>query len=148
MFRPLAYTSGNILSLIRKQVLNQRTLVSCNQIILPVCSLQQPKLQILRYKSKGSKNKVKPTTDTESDENASDEIQDKHTRTLRINTTSLRIDAILKAALGISRNKIELMFYESRIRVNGEKITKKSLSVQAGDEIDLIKGVNISNPNF
>lgn len=48
----------------------------------------------------------------------------------------------------IFSSKIELAFYESRIRVNGEKVTKKSHSVEVGDEIDLVKGPSPNNPDF
>lgn len=53
---------------------------------------------------------------------------------------SLRIDLIIKSGLSIARNKIELAFYENKIRKNGQKIAKKSLPVNIGDEIDFIKG--------
>ncbi|KOB77414.1 putative secreted protein, partial [Operophtera brumata] len=45
---------------------------------------------------------------------------------VKFSTTSMRTDMILKSALGVARNKIEQAFYESKIRVNGRKITKKS----------------------
>jgi len=60
----------------------------------------------------------------------------------------MRMDTILKHALGKSRNKIEVAFYESRIRVNGEKVMKKSHTVEVGDEVDLIKGPSPNNPDF
>lgn len=58
---------------------------------------------------------------------------------MKINVQSLRVDLLLKSAIGIARNKIEAAFYENRIRVNGKKIAKKSQSCKIGDEIDLIK---------
>lgn len=39
------------------------------------------------------------------------------------------------------------MFYESKIRVNGKKLLKKSNQVEVGDEIDVIKGVSHLNPD-
>ncbi|BES91987.1 chromosome 6 open reading frame 203 [Nesidiocoris tenuis] len=62
--------------------------------------------------------------------------------------TSLRADLVLKIGLGIARNKIETLFYESKIRVNGGKITKKSHRVGIGDEVDIIKGKSPVNPNL
>lgn len=47
----------------------------------------------------------------------------------------------------MARNKIETAFYENRIRINGKKIQKKSLTCSIGDEIDLIKGESPTNPN-
>lgn len=43
-------------------------------------------------------------------------------------------------------SKVETLFYESKIRVNGEKLMKKSSPVAVGDEIDVIKGVSQMNP--
>jgi hypothetical protein len=77
-----------------------------------------------------------------------DQVADKHTKIMQVDVKSLRVDGVLKSGLGISRNKIETLFYESKIRVNGQKLMKKSDSVNEGDEIDIIKGVSVSNPNF
>lgn len=52
---------------------------------------------------------------------------------------SLRADLLLKQGIGLARNKIEAAFYENKIRINGKKILKKSVSCKVGDEIDLIK---------
>lgn len=58
-----------------------------------------------------------------------------------IDTTvpSLRLDAIAKAAFGISRAKFDQEFYKSNIRVNGQKCLKKSTMVKVGDEIDHVQ---------
>ncbi|XP_075219643.1 mitochondrial transcription rescue factor 1-like isoform X2 [Lycorma delicatula] len=90
----------------------------------------------------------------ESDSESSDEdmdVIDKYDRTSKIIKTqlpSMRVDVVLKSALGLPRNKLELAFYESRIRLNGEKMLKKSQRANVGDEIDLIKGVSNLNPDF
>lgn len=47
----------------------------------------------------------------------------------------------------MARNKIEAAFYENKIRINGKKILKKSVSCNVGDEIDLIRGDSPTNPN-
>lgn len=60
---------------------------------------------------------------------------------------SLRADLLLKTAIGMSRNKVEDAFYDNRIRINGKKITKKSVSCSVGDELDLIKNESAVNPN-
>lgn len=108
-------------------------------------------LQIVRNKSKGG-SKVPQTQVTESDEEGSgqddtfDDIQDRNSKLMKIKIPSLRVDGILKTALGISRNKIDVMFYENRMRVNGEKLLKKNSLVNEGDEVDLIKSVSPANP--
>lgn len=71
----------------------------------------------------------------------------KDSKVVKFSTTSMRTDVVLKSALSISRNKVEQMFYESKIRVNGKKILKKSASVRLGDEVDVIKMVSPKNPN-
>jgi 23S rRNA-/tRNA-specific pseudouridylate synthase len=58
---------------------------------------------------------------------------------VKVSTQSLRADLLLKAALGLARNKIEMAFYEGKIRLNGKKLTKKSASCSVGDELDLVK---------
>ncbi|XP_075213211.1 mitochondrial transcription rescue factor 1-like [Lycorma delicatula] len=90
----------------------------------------------------------------ESDSENSDEevdVIDKYDRASKVIKTqlpSMRIDVLLKRALGLPRNKLDLAFYESRIRVNGKKMLKKSERANVGDEIDVIKGVSHLNPDF
>ncbi|XP_044271556.1 mitochondrial transcription rescue factor 1 [Tribolium madens] len=112
----------------------------------------QYNLQTVRYKSKKSqKQPPKPTvsdTETEKENTFEDQVVDKNTKIMQIHVKSLRIDGVLKSGLGIARNKIETLFYESKIRVNGQKLLKKSESAQEGDEIDIIKGPSPTNPDF
>ncbi|XP_019870618.2 mitochondrial transcription rescue factor 1 [Aethina tumida] len=103
----------------------------------------------IRFKSKGQRKQQSSESETEPEEkDYLDDITDKHTKTLKVNVNSLRLDAIIKSGLGISRNKIETIFYESKIRLNGQKVLKKSVTVKEGDEIDVIKGLSVNNPNF
>ncbi|XP_030753202.1 uncharacterized protein C6orf203 homolog [Sitophilus oryzae] len=114
--------------------------------------LKQPSIRFndIRFKSKGPKKQCgKSESESYEEDDDSEEVyQDKHTKVINISVTSLRVDGILKSGLGMARNKIETLFYESKIRVNGEKILKKSTMVREGDEIDLIKGPDLRNPNF
>nr|CAH7767843.1 unnamed protein product [Callosobruchus chinensis] len=136
-----------------KSLLNlRRSIVTLsNSNIQPLCCENNLyNLSINRYKSKANRSKKDSESDTESSEDKSDDVfshvQDKHTQTLKVDVPSLRFDSILKVGLGLSRNKIETMFYESRVRLNGEKVLKKSVPVQEDDEIDVIKGFSVSNP--
>lgn len=72
----------------------------------------------------------------------------KQSKLLTVRVNSLRADLVLKAGLGIARNKIENMFYESKIRVNGQKLLKKAAMLSVGDEVDIVRGTSLSNPNF
>lgn len=117
-----------------------------------LCAIISPNnLQNIRYKSKKSKIPQQEITESEPEESSNDEsldtIQNKHSKIIKINVGSQRVDALLKAALGISRNKIDVMFYENRIRVNGEKLPKKNVHYNDGDEVDLIKTVSPTNPD-
>lgn len=112
--------------------------------------LGNPQLQSLRHKSKTPKKKQESDSEVNSEESddITEEYSNRHSKVLTVNVTSQRVDAILKSALGIARNKIETMFYENKVRLNGEKLSKKSVSVQENDEIDLIKGPDPKNSNF
>lgn len=51
---------------------------------------------------------------------------------------SLRFDLVLKTGLDIARNGVEDAFYNLKLRLNGQKLTKKSKMVKVGDTLDLI----------
>ncbi|KAM9477421.1 mitochondrial transcription rescue factor 1 isoform 1-T2 [Clarias gariepinus] len=51
---------------------------------------------------------------------------------------SLRFDLVMKTGLDIARHKIEDAFYEHKLRLNGQKLIKKSKTVKVGDTLDLI----------
>ncbi|KAK2826365.1 hypothetical protein Q5P01_020579 [Channa striata] len=51
---------------------------------------------------------------------------------------SFRYDVIMKAGLDVARNKIEDSFYNNKLRLNGQKLIKKSKTVKVGDTLDLV----------
>lgn len=55
---------------------------------------------------------------------------------------SFRFDVIMKAGLDIARNKIEDAFYNNKLRLNGQKLLKKSKTVKVGDTLDFILSEN------
>nr|XP_045594107.1 mitochondrial transcription rescue factor 1-like [Procambarus clarkii] len=129
--------------------------------LLPSTSLLAATLPCLhtvtRSKSKGSSYNRNKTMKGKGEEEFSDEDVDDDEmilesgsdfRDIKAKIPSLRMDAILKAGLGMSRNKMEGTFYSSKIRVNGEKILKKSKQLLEGDEIDVIKGPCDQNPDL
>ena len=65
-----------------------------------------------------------------------------------VNVNSLRVDTVLKTASKVSRAKIEEAFYDSRIRINNERVTKKSVDVAQDDVVDIILGRNMENHDF
>ncbi|KAL7024709.1 hypothetical protein ACKWTF_013179 [Chironomus riparius] len=80
-----------------------------------------------KYDKKGS---TKQSAEVDSDDELSefDDDVDKQ-KIAKIKVQSLRADLLLKVALGIARNKIEASFYEGKIRLNGKKLSKKSVHV-------------------
>ncbi|ALC47559.1 CG4884 [Drosophila busckii] len=98
----------------------------------------------LKYERKSNK----ATEDLDSDDELDAEFKDERdSKVIKTNVNSLRADLLLKSGLGMARNKVELNFYESKIRVNGKKLQKKSVQLQVGDEIDVIRGFSQTNPS-
>ncbi|XP_058118393.1 mitochondrial transcription rescue factor 1 [Anopheles ziemanni] len=107
--------------------------------------------QQVRNKSKKSgKRESRNEEDLDDDEPEhayEDIVSDKYNRTTKVVVTSMRADVLLKAGLDIARNKVDTLFYGSKIRLNGKKLTKKSTTVDVDDEIDVVRGPSPSNPN-
>lgn len=101
-----------------------------------------------RFKSKKKKSEVITESETDEDEAWDEAITDKSSKLLNVNISSLRVDALLRSGLGIARNKVETLFYENKLRLNGQPLQKKAEVAQEGDEIDVIKEVNSKNPNL
>lgn len=104
-----------------------------------------------KTRGKRSKSKSGPTEEEVSDEDDDDDVELKSGndfRDIRTKVSSLRMDAILKAGLGISRNKVQEAFYGSKLRINGQRMLKKGQQLHEGDEIDVIKAPCDLNPNL
>lgn len=99
-------------------------------------------------KKKTTDNKKSNDEDFDEEEEKNEEEAPAGSKIMTINVTSLRLDTISKAALGITRNKIEEAFYASKFRVNGDKVFKKSVEVDVGDEIDIVLHRSLDNPGF
>ncbi|XP_036398333.1 mitochondrial transcription rescue factor 1 [Megalops cyprinoides] len=108
---------------------------------------------LVRFKSgKGSKKRGKKPIqeededDDEDDPEASDyedELPDdpglpKDYKDLEKSVQSFRYDLIMKAGLDMARNKVEDAFYSNKLRLNGQKLIKKSKTVKVGDTLDLV----------
>ncbi|XP_063243691.1 mitochondrial transcription rescue factor 1 isoform X2 [Bacillus rossius redtenbacheri] len=107
------------------------------------------------YREKRSRKTGKQEVESDSDDEEApegsesvDEGDDKISKVISTTLSSLRVDLVVKAGLGIARNKVEALFYESSIRVNGEKLLKKSYQCQVGDEVDVVRGPSPDNPAF
>ncbi|XP_049756054.1 mitochondrial transcription rescue factor 1 [Elephas maximus indicus] len=115
----------------------------------------------VRLKSNiSSKNSTRKTLQKVEDEDVSDDESDrkeiseqeeeleddpsvvKDYKDLEKVVQSFRYDIILKTGLDVGRNKVEDAFYKGELRLNGEKLWKKSRTVKVGDTLDLLIGEN------
>lgn len=107
----------------------------------------------VRFKSKKSQKKGQKDSSQADEDEDEDEPEDdsdyedepvedpnipKDYKDLEKAVQSFRYDVIISAGLDIARNKIEEAFYSGSLRLNGEKLWKKSRAVKIGDTLDLI----------
>nr|XP_033791269.1 mitochondrial transcription rescue factor 1 isoform X2 [Geotrypetes seraphini] len=115
--------------------------------------LQETAICLSRLKSnKASKRSSRETLQDEDEEDVEEDSSDiedeteeassvpKDYKDLSKAVQSFRYDVIMKAGLDISRHKVEEAFYGNLLRLNGEKLWKKSRTVKVGDTLDLIVG--------
>ncbi|KAM4624978.1 mitochondrial transcription rescue factor 1 isoform 2-T2 [Polymixia lowei] len=109
----------------------------------------------LRFKSNKKKGATKAMQEEEEDEDErdpedsdyEDEVEEdpnlpKDYKDLEKYVQSFRYDVIMKGGLDMARNKIEDAFYSNKLRLNGQKLIKKSKSVKVGDTLDLVLSEN------
>uniref|UniRef100_A0A452V1P9 Mitochondrial transcription rescue factor 1 n=1 Tax=Ursus maritimus TaxID=29073 RepID=A0A452V1P9_URSMA len=140
---------------------------SCKTFLHSFFSLRLPELLIspeyifplsIRLKSNiSSKKSTKKTLQKAEDEEDSEDESDRETsereeeleddptvikdyKDLEKVVQSFRYDVILKTGLDVGRNKVEDAFYKGELRLNGEKLWKKSRTVKVGDTLDLLIG--------
>ncbi|XP_061385190.1 mitochondrial transcription rescue factor 1 [Danaus plexippus] len=151
VLRRRSYLRQNLLRFVSLEARPRSLIISSKNVLeknlqtaklSPTCPLNN--YSLCRCKSK---KQADPDSDDESEILDNNDVSlSRDSKVIKFNTTSLRTDAILKAALGVARNKIETIFYDSKIRVNGKKILKKSAPVRIDYEIDVIKSVSPKNP--
>ncbi|XP_017969073.1 uncharacterized protein C6orf203 homolog [Drosophila navojoa] len=110
--------------------------------------VKQASLHTSSVSYKYDKKSSRKSDDIDSDDEDDDEFKDERdSKVVKAKVNSLRADLLLKSGLGMARNKVEQKFYESKIRVNGKKLMKKSEQLEVGDEIDVIRGFSQTNPS-
>ncbi|KAK7043814.1 hypothetical protein SK128_007264 [Halocaridina rubra] len=130
--------------------------ISSGKCIFKRQSLLVPETSFSGFLSRGKKSKRKTeemkekaeSTDSEDDDDDWRLETDRDFIDVRAMVPSVRLDAVLKAGLGMSRNKLDTAFYESKLRVNEAKVLKKSKELEEGDEIDVILGPSSTNPDL
>ncbi|XP_068608312.1 mitochondrial transcription rescue factor 1 [Brachionichthys hirsutus] len=103
-------------------------------------------VQSLRFKSKKKEAAAQRKREEEEEEDSDDEEVDEHLpkdyKDFEKHVPSFRYDVIMKAGLDIARNKIEDAFYDNKLRLNGQKLIKKSKTVKVGDTLDMVLSEN------
>lgn len=111
----------------------------------------------LRFKSSKKKGfsrtgKIEEEDEDENESKDSDYEEDvedpnipKDYKDLEKHVQSFRFDVIMKAGLDMARNKIEDAFYSNKLRLNGQRLIKKSKTVKVGDTLDLVLAENREN---
>lgn len=152
------FNSNNVKCLVNKTILHtNRTPIESSQIvglnITNSFSVQQVRFKKTTDKSRG----LGEQSDEEIDEeDYIDGEEDKDLDVKSIDTSnfqpgfkivkkhisSLRFDSVLAAGLNISRNKVDELFYSSKLRLNGNKLLKKSSLVKDKDRLDLIGDID------
>ncbi|KAK6171219.1 hypothetical protein SNE40_019454 [Patella caerulea] len=85
-------------------------------------------------------------SDSDSDESDSEDELDIEDDTdaplnykqVTVHLQSLRADAVVSSGLDVSRNRVDEIFLLSSLRLNNEKLLKKSKRMKAGDFVDVI----------
>ncbi|XP_056446518.1 mitochondrial transcription rescue factor 1 [Gadus chalcogrammus] len=129
------------------------TLGSHRPVVRGRDSVRNWSLHQLRFKSNKKKGLAKVLEEEEEEEeeeerdtedtDSEDEIEEdpnlpKDYKDLEKFVQSYRYDVILKSGLDMARNKIEDAFYNNKLRLNGQKLIKKSKSVKVGDTLDMV----------
>ncbi|XP_064156891.1 mitochondrial transcription rescue factor 1 isoform X2 [Anguilla rostrata] len=96
-----------------------------------------------RGKQEGQKEEEEEEEDDPEASDYEDELQDdpglpKDYKDQERSVQSFRYDLIMKAGLDMARNKVEDAFYSNKLRLNGQKLIKKSKTVKVGDTLDLV----------
>lgn len=113
-------------------------------------------VQQLRFKSNKKKGAARAAQEEESedeeekdpeDSDYEDEVDEdpnvpKDYKDLEKYVQTFRYDVIMKAGLDLARNKIEDAFYDNKLRLNGQKLIKKSKTVKVGDRLDFVLSEN------
>ncbi|KAM4771559.1 mitochondrial transcription rescue factor 1 [Rhinophrynus dorsalis] len=134
-----------------KMALSDMSPTNYNRFLTPqvgnisACSFRLKSKKSQKKNSRGSSQDEEDEEETDPEDVSDYEDEPKEDTNIRKDykdiekaVQSFRYDVILTAGLDISRNKVEEAFYNSLLRLNGEKLWKKSRAVKVGDTLDLI----------
>ncbi|KFQ66531.1 Uncharacterized protein C6orf203, partial [Phaethon lepturus] len=134
---------------------NYRRCFSFSPVKLCALKLSPERISVLSLRNKSNKSSKRSRQTVQEEEEEEDEDEEesnledefendpnvvKDYKDLEKVVQSLRYDVIMKAGLDIARNKVEDAFYNNELRLNGEKLWKKSRTVKIGDTLDLLIG--------
>ncbi|XP_065333733.1 mitochondrial transcription rescue factor 1 [Cloeon dipterum] len=100
----------------------------------------------VRWRKRKATPKDEIVDDLESDDEDQSESHQGQDKVNKAVVASLRADLVVKTCFNLARNKVEVLFYEGKLRVNDEKLKKKSEMLKIGDIIDLEQGPSPGNP--
>ncbi|XP_070189185.1 uncharacterized protein [Littorina saxatilis] len=94
----------------------------------------------VRHKSGGKKSQQNDEDEESDEEELTDDDYEAplNFKKMKIHLKSLRADSVVSSALDISRNRVDEIFFGSRLRLNGEKLLKKSKQMSEGDYVDVV----------
>ncbi|XP_019940791.2 mitochondrial transcription rescue factor 1 isoform X1 [Paralichthys olivaceus] len=87
-------------------------------------------------------DKKDPEESDYDDEVDEDPDQPKQYKDVEKYVQSFRYDSIMKAGLDMANKKIEDAFYGNKLRLNGQRLIKKSKTVKVGDTLDMVLSEN------
>ncbi|KAK6489363.1 mitochondrial mRNAion rescue factor 1-like [Huso huso] len=123
------------------QIHTQPRVIQASWSVVPV------RLKGNKTSKKGSKKVVQEEEEDEDDDPEKSDYEDepehdpnvpKDYKDLEKAVQSFRYDLMMKAGLDMARNKVEDAFYSNKLRLNGQKLIKKSKTVKVGDTLDLV----------
>ncbi|KAM6082123.1 mitochondrial transcription rescue factor 1 [Chlamydotis macqueenii] len=143
----------NVFCSCQASTVNYRRCLSFSPVKLCALRLSPEYISVLSLRNKSNKSSKRSRQTVEEEEEDEDEEESdlenefendpnvvKDYKDLEKVVQSLRYDVVMKAGLDVARNKVEDAFYNNELRLNGEKLWKKSRTVKLGDTLDLIVG--------
>ncbi|XP_010142418.1 PREDICTED: uncharacterized protein C6orf203 homolog [Buceros rhinoceros silvestris] len=134
---------------------NYRRCLTFSPVKLSALRLSPEYISVLSLRNKSNKSSKRSRQTLQEEEEEEDVVEEesdledefendpnvvKDYKDLEKVVQSLRYDVVMKSGLDIARNKVEDAFYNNELRLNGEKLWKKSRTVKVGDTLDLLIG--------
>lgn len=97
-----------------------------------------PEAAPLEDEAEDTDEEIDDDTDVSSLAFQEDALLTSNYRDMTTHVKSARLDALVSAGLGLPRNKVEELFLASQLRLNGQRLIKKSQQMDEGDYVDYV----------